>query len=81
MTSFIYSIEIIYVIVPKLWSFIWIAASVADAATANPIGMKALLANGVSIFFIKNKAVFSNGTRSPPKNTPDCTVLDSWVFW
>ena len=81
MTSFIYSIEIIYVIVPKMWSFIWIAASVADAATANPIGMKALLAKGVSIFFIKNKAVFSNGTRSPRKNAPDCTVLDSWVFW
>ena len=81
MTSFIYSIEIIYVIVPKMWSFIWIAASVTDAATANPIGMKALLANGVSIFFIKNKAVFSNGTRSPTKNAPDCTVLESWVFW
>ena len=37
--------------------FFWKAVSVADAAV-NPNGIKSLLANGFSSFFIKGKPVF-----------------------
>ena len=40
------------------------AESVADAAAVNPNDINILLASGLSIFFIKGKAVFRNG----PKN-------------
>ena len=33
--------------------FFWIDASVAEAAAVNPNGIKKLLANGMSMFFIK----------------------------
>ena len=33
----------------------WIAVSVADAADVNPSGIKMILANGVSLFFINGK--------------------------
>ena len=42
-------------------------ASIADAATVNPNGIKTLLANGLSIFTIKGNPVFSNGTKSQLK--------------
>ena len=59
----------------------WIAASIAAAATAfYPNGIKTLLANGLSIFFINDNAVFSNGPKSLPKNPPDCSVLCNRVF-
>ena len=32
----------------------------------NPDGIKTLLANGSSTFFIKGNPVFSNGPKSPP---------------
>ena len=32
-----------------------------------------------STFFIKEK-VYSDGSRSLPRNSPDCTLLASWVF-
>ena len=53
------------------------AASVADNAAVNPNGIKTLLANGLSTCFIKDKLVFSNGTKSLPKNLPDCDILDN----
>ena len=56
--------------------FCWIATSVADAAAVNPNGIKTLLANGSSIFFISGIQLFGNGTRSPP----DCAILDSQSF-
>ena len=54
--------------------------SVSDAAAVNTNGIKMLLANDVSTLPIKGNAVFSNGPKSPPKNPPDCTILDNWVF-
>ena len=36
-----------------------------------------LLANDLSTFFIKGKPIFSNGPKSPPRNPPDCTVLET----
>ena len=56
--------------------FLLNATSVTDAAAVNPNGIKTLLANGSSIFFINGIPVFSNGTRSPP----DCAILDSQSF-
>ena len=52
----------------------------ADAALVNPNGIKTLLANGYRKFFIKGRLVFKNGPRGLPKNPPDCTILDRWVF-
>ena len=56
------------------------AASVAVAATANYNGIKTLLANNLTIFFIKGNPVFSNGPGSLPKYLPDCPILFYWVF-
>ena len=52
----------------------WIAASVPDAAAVNRNGIKALLDNGLSTCPIKGKPVFSNGSKSLPKNPPDCLI-------
>ena len=60
-------------------SFLWIAASITDAA-CNLNGFKTLLANGFNTFFIKGNPVFSYGLKSLPKNPPDCPILWNWVF-
>ena len=62
------------------FGFFWIDISVADAAVANPNGIKVLLPNGFSTFFIKGKPVVSNGPRSLTKNPLDYPMLDIWVF-
>ena len=63
---------------PKI--FLCIPASVVDAATVNPKGIKTLLANWLITFFIKGNHVFSDGPRSITSNPSDCTILDDWVF-
>ena len=60
--------------------FLWIAASVADAAAGNLNGIKMLLANNLSIFRIKGNPDFSNGPKSLPKNPLDCPILRNWAF-
>ena len=60
--------------------FLWSSASTANAITVNPSHIKALLNNGISIFYINGKPVFSNGLKSLPRSAPDCTFLDSWAF-
>ena len=45
------------------------------AAAVNPNGIKTLLANALSTFFIKGNSVFSNGPKRLPKNSPDCAIL------
>ena len=60
--------------------FICILGSAADAAAVNGNIIKMLLINGFSTFFIKGKQVFSNATRSLPKNPPDCTILDCLIL-
>ena len=75
MASSIYSFEIINVVTSATNIFFWIAASVAD--TVNLKGVKTLLSNSVSTFFIKHKLVFSNGPRGLPKGPPDSPTLDS----
>ena len=57
----------------------WIAASVA-AAAVNPDDIKTLLANGISTCSIKAKPVFSNSSKSLPKNPRDCPILCNWIF-
>ena len=82
MISFISFFEIINVLLPDPETFFWIAISVADAAV-NPNGLKTLLVNGFSRFFIKGKPVFSNGPRTlenGPKNLPECLILCNWDF-
>ena len=77
MISSIYSFEIINVLIPEPPIFFSIAAFVAAAAAANPNGIKTLLANGLSTFFIDGNPVFSDGPRSLPRNPSDCTFLGS----
>ena len=80
MISFISSLEIINVVVPGSIIFLSIAAFVSDAAAVNSNGIKKLLANGLSTFFIKDNPVFSNGPKSLPKNPPNCAILCNRVF-
>ena len=61
---------------PKI--FFWIAASVADASAVNPNDIKTLLVHGFSTFFIKGKRLFSNGSKSLPRNLPDC--LENYIL-
>ena len=37
---------------------------------------KTLLANGLSMFFIKGNPVISNGPRRLLRNPPDCIILE-----
>ena len=48
--------------------FLCIPASAADAAVVNPNGIKTLLGNDLIKFFTNGNPVFSNGSRSLPKN-------------
>ena len=54
--------------------------SAADAAAIHPNGIKTLLVNGWSTFFISGKRAFSNGSRTLPRNPRGCIILGSWVF-
>ena len=65
------SFEITNIVTPDPKAFLWIAVSVADAAAVNPDGIKTLLANDL---------VFSNCTKSLPKNPPDFPISCNWVF-
>ena len=60
MISFISLFDITTVVMPDPYIFFWIATSVADAGAVRRNGIKALLANGLSIFFINGKPVFIN---------------------
>ena len=51
------------------------SCSVTDAATANLNYIKTLLANGLSTLPIKGNPVFSNGTKSLPRNPPNYLIL------
>ena len=94
MLSFIYSLEIIDVVVREAESegceaksegrspnpniFLWITASAA--AVVNPNGNKTLFVNDWGTFFITSEPVFSNGPRSLSRNPPNCPILCIWVF-
>ena len=83
MISFISSFEIVNVsrfdksegraTDPK--TFLWIVESVAVSVAVNLNDVKTLLANCFSTFSIKDNLIFSNGPKSIPANTPDCTIL------
>ena len=63
---------------PKI--FLCIPESAADAAAVNPKGIKTYLANGLITFFINGNHVFSIGPRSLPRNPPNFTILNNWIF-
>ena len=60
--------------------YLWIAASVTDAAALNLFSIKTVLANGLSTFLIKVSPVFSNCSKILPKNHPNCLILCNWFF-
>ena len=74
---FISSFEIINVVTLDPNIFLWIIASVADAAGFNPNGIKTLLANGLSTFPIKGNPVFGNG----PKGLAVKSNFMQLTFW
>ena len=49
--------------------------NVAEAAVVNPNGIETFLADGLSTFSIKRNPVFSNVSKSLPKNSPDSIIL------
>ena len=63
---------------PKI--FLCTPASAPDAAAVNTNGIKTLLANGLITFFINGSPVFNNEPISLPRSSPNCTILDNWVF-
>ena len=67
MISSIFSLEVSKVVKPDPNVFLWIPASIADAAAVNLNGIKRVLANGFSTFPIKGNPVFNNNPRSIPK--------------
>ena len=78
--SFISSFEIISVVTSDPNVFLWIAATVADAAAVNPNGIKTPLANSLSTFPIKDNPVLSSGPKRLSRNPPNGLILCSWVF-
>ena len=79
--SFISSFEIVNVVLQDPKIFLWIVTSAADTAAVTPNSIKALLANGLSTFPIKDNPVFSDGPKSLPRNPPECRILCNWVFY
>ena len=67
MISFISSIETINSVLTDPNILLWVAPSVADAAVANPDGIKTFLAYGLSIYPIKDNPIFSNGSKGLQK--------------
>ena len=57
--------------------FLCIPASAVDAAAVNPKGIKTLLVNVLTAFFINGNPIFSNGPSNLLKNPPDCIILDN----
>ena len=60
--------------------FSQISETDADATTVNNHGVITLLGNDLSTFSIKDNPVSSNGSKSLPKNLPDCPMLCNWAF-
>ena len=77
MISSICSFEIIKVVNPKPRIFLRILDSPADIVAINPNGIKTLLANGVSMFFINGTPGFSSSPTSLMGNSTDFTILRS----
>ena len=80
MISSISSLEIIKFVNPDPNIFLWIVASVADAVAVNLNGIKMLLANGFSIFPIKDNPFLKNVPKSLSKNPCDSRFLCNWAF-
>ena len=78
--SFIFVLEITNFVKHDSKIFFWIAASVADTAAINGNGIKVLLSNGFSTFFIKGNPAFINGPKILPKNPLDWPFLWNWFF-
>ena len=69
--------KIINVVVRKSKIFFWMPVTISDTPAVNPSGIKILLANGLSPFFIHCEAGFSNGPGDLPRNPLDCIILDN----
>ena len=72
--SFISSFEIISVVIPDPYIWFLIAASVADVAAINCNGMKILLVNVVSTFFVNGNPDLTNGPRNF-RNSPFWLII------
>ena len=77
MISPISSFEIVNIVIPDPKISLCIPVSAADDVAVNPKGIKILLANSLSKFFVKNKPVFCVDPTSLPINHPASTILDN----
>ena len=75
MISFISSFENFSFVMPDPKMFIGIAVSVAGVGIVDSNSIETLLTNGFTTSFIESKPVFSNCTKSLPRNSPDCLIL------
>lgn len=78
--SSISSFEITNDVDPDSWILFSVAAFVPDVYFVNSNGIRTMLANISSTFFIKGNLVSNDGLRSLPRNSPDCTILESSNF-
>ena len=69
--------NIVNVVIPEPRFFYEFAP---DATAVNPNYIKTLLASDWNVFFINGKKSFIKGPRNLPRNSPDCIILDIWVF-
>ena len=60
--------------------FLWVAASVTEAAAVNPHDIKKILPDVLNTFPIKGNTVFSKGTKPLPRNSPDCSTSWNCIF-
>ena len=74
--SFISSFEIIEVVVPEPYIFLWIHVKIAEAAAVIPNGTKTCFAKGIATF-INGPANLRN---NDPKNPLDWTILEMWAL-
>ena len=77
MISFISSFKIIDAVTLNQRVVLHIPACAADTAVVNRNGIKMLLANGLSTFFIKGTPVFCNWQKRLPKYLLSCTISDT----
>ena len=69
--------EIIIFVITEPTAFSWTIESAGNAAAVYPNNTKILLANGLSIFYIKAKLIFNDRLRSLLRNAANCITLDS----
>ena len=73
MISSIFPFQVINAVIPEPRNVLWIPEYTVDTATVNLNGIKTLLPDGLSIFFI-------NGNNQPDRTTSDSCLFDNFIL-